>query len=202
VARGYSTLKFKLGRPGAFDAELGLIREVRRRVGPEVRLRLDANRAFPQSELAERLAALADVKPEFLEEPSDSLPDASPIPLALDESLSALDSLDPRLAARGVVAVVLKPGVLGGLLRARELARKAASIGLVPVVSHAFEGPLGHAAACELALALGPSRYAAGLAPHAALPAWGIALPRACSGAGLRCHDAPGLGLETLRVRA
>ena len=40
------------------------------------------------------------------------------------------------------------------------------------VVTHFFDGPIGTAAACELALAIGDVRYAAGLAPHAGLAAW------------------------------
>lgn len=190
VDAGFSTLKLKLGGPATFEADLALLRAVRRELGAGVRLRLDANRSLPGG--GGHLDALAALDPEFLEEPflpGVPLPRSPPVALALDESLHVPSvSLKPELARDfGVVAVVLKAGLVGGLLRGVELARQARSVDLVPIVSHAFEGPIGFHAARELALALGVTSHAAGLAPHAALDAWGMSLP------------AFGVGLPVLR---
>lgn len=203
LARGYSTLKLKLGRPGCFEDELAAARRLRERLGRDVCLRFDANGGFSELEAAARLADLAPLEPEFVEEPvarGAPLPDAPAVPLALDESLRDVGlTLTPELAAsQRVIALVLKPGVLGGLLAALRLAQHARALGLAPVVSHAFEGPVGFAAACELALALAETSHAAGLAPHAALDAWTAPLPAASAGARLVAHSAPGLGLPLL----
>jgi o-succinylbenzoate synthase len=199
VALGYSTLKLKIGRPEQFAAELGALSAIRRAVGPGVRLRLDANQAFPAALVGERLDSLLAIDPEFVEEPvvrGGVWPQHSPIPLALDESLRQGAELSERRSReQHLVAAVLKPGVLGGLLAALELAARAERAGLLPIVSHTFEGVVGFAAACELALALGVVSHAAGLAPHTALGE--NALPAAVATAWLRPHEKPGLGLPT-----
>jgi o-succinylbenzoate synthase len=199
VALGYSTLKLKIGRPEQFAAELRALSEIRRAVGPGVRLRLDANQAFPAALVGERLDSLLSIDPELVEEPvtpGGPWPQHSPIPLALDESLRQGGELSERRAREEhLVAAVLKPGVLGGSLAALELAARAEQAGLLPLVSHAFEGVIGYAAACELALALGVVSHAAGLGPHAGLGE--SALPAAVATAWLRPHEQPGLGLPT-----
>jgi o-succinylbenzoate synthase len=199
LALGYSTLKLKIGRREQFAAELSALSAIRRAVGPGVRLRLDANQAFPAAFVGERLASLLAIDPEFLEEPvarGEPWPQHSPIPLALDESLRQGAELSERRSReQHLVGAVLKPGVLGGLLAALELAARAERAGLLPIVSHAFEGVVGFAAACELALALGVVSHAAGLAPHAGLGE--SALPAAVATAWLHPHDQPGLGLPT-----
>src|SRR5688500_20257165 len=111
------------------------------------------------------------IDPAFVEEPvvrGGVWPRHSPIPLALDESLrQGAELSDRRSREQHLVAAVLKPGVLGGLLTALELAARAERAGLLPLVSHAFEGGGGFAAACALALALGVVSHAAALAPRA-----------------------------------
>jgi L-alanine-DL-glutamate epimerase-like enolase superfamily enzyme len=92
--------------------------------------------------------------------------------------------------------VVLKPAMLGGLLRCVSLAETVRAEGAEGVVSHLFDGPVGLTVACELALALGSTR-AAGLAPHAALDAWPEPeRPTALSSGRLHAHSRSGLGLE------
>jgi o-succinylbenzoate synthase len=173
VAKGIRVLKLKVGRPGAFDRELALARRLRHELGPEVALRLDANRAWSPEETPARLAALAEIAPELVEEPSPIWPTASPVPLALDETLQQPDSeVCLRALSRVCRAIVLKPMALGGFTRCLALARLAGELGLDVVVSHLFDGPIALAAAAELALALPRPPRACGLARHAGLSAW------------------------------
>jgi o-succinylbenzoate synthase len=199
---GFRTLKLKAGRPNAFDAELATIAAVRSLAGPDVRIRLDLNRALPRT-AAGQLERLCGFDLEFVEEPFEReapLPRHPPIPLALDESMVEGRSLGRELSRdHGIVAVVLKPALHGGLLPALELAARAVEAGLAPIISHAFEGLIGYAAACELALAAGNRARAAGLGPHPALSAWNAPLPRALEGTVLRPHAEPGLGLPRLK---
>jgi o-succinylbenzoate synthase len=203
--RGITTFKLKIGRRGAWATELRIAERLRATLGPALRLRFDANRAFVPSEAPARLRELAALDPEFVEEPlgASLLPalGRSPTPLALDESL-----LDPGLLERGaalrdagVVAVVLKPMLLGGFSRCRALASRARALGLRVVVSHLFDGPIGLTAAAALALALAEDGDgAAGLDRHSALRSWqGLDLP-AVTSAAVERWDAPGLGLPLL----
>lgn len=179
LERGITTVKVKVGLPGAFEHELALLAALRAALGSGLRLRLDANGGFAQGNVAERLAALARFEPELIEEPVSGPAlfelEASPIPLAADESLQipgAWQCLEP-LRRRGLLhAVVLKPMVLGGGLACLDLARRAAAEGVGALVTHFFDGPVALAAAAHLALALPGERLACGLDRHPGLAAW------------------------------
>ncbi len=176
-ARGIDTLKLKVGRPDRFAEELDSIRVLQREL--EMTIRVDANGTFEARELPKRLDKLASVGVSLCEEPSTF--DAvirlkkTPLPLAFDESLIGPEG-DARLSSlgnRGLLgAVVLKPMTLGGLLRARELARRARAAGAPAIVSHTLDGPIALTAAAALAVTLPEPRLAAGLGRHPGLGAW------------------------------
>lgn len=201
---GFTTLKLKIGvdEPAR---ELEALRTLRSEIGPDVRLRLDANRAYDARDVAERLAELATIAPELVEEPTDivGLPTTSPVPLALDESLQGVSAADlaARLEVPSVRAVVLKPMALGGILHCRALARVARERGLSVVVSHLFDGPLGLAGAALLAFDVGSPDTAMGLGPHAGLDVWPEPRAPAVSGAWLRPWSGAGLGLPRFSAR-
>jgi L-alanine-DL-glutamate epimerase-like enolase superfamily enzyme len=173
-AAGIRCLKIKLG-PGD---DPGRVRAIAAAV-PGARLRIDANRSWPRAEVAARLAALADLPIDYVEEPcvEAHLLLAEPLPgrLALDESLAVIapDELRVALRSPALAAVVLKPTLLGGLSTATSLAELARCAGVAAIVSHGLEGPVGTAACAELALALGGD-HPAGLAAHPALAGWSI----------------------------
>lgn len=181
VADGYKTVKLKVGggdgSDEAFARELEALAGIRSAF-PYLRLRLDVNGAWTPDAARTRLAELArHIEPELVEQPVDarSMLDfgRSPVPLAGDESLRESGAVE-RLAD-ACVAVVLKPMVLGGPRACLRLAESAFAEGMQVIVSHTFGGPVAHAAACELALALAaldPVSVppAAGLAGHDELP--------------------------------
>ena len=143
--------------------------------GSNVRLRFDANGAFHVDEVEERLDALSAFSPELVEEPTttDGLSSlaSSPVVIALDESVRT-DVFPLLLEKTFVKVVVLKPMVLGGVYRGRDLAVTARAFGADAVVSHLFDGPIAHAAALDLARALPWSGLATGLGRHPALSGW------------------------------
>jgi o-succinylbenzoate synthase len=166
AARGARCLKIKAETPE-------LVHRIARAV-PGVRLRVDANRRWPQTEVWGWLASLAHLPIDFVEEPCiDShalLADRLPCRIALDESLITLDraALATALRSPDLAALVLKPTLLGGFAACLELAALAHASGVAPIVSHALEGPIGYAACTELARAIGAD-VPVGLGPHAAL---------------------------------
>lgn len=202
VARGFSTLKIKIGRPDGAAWELAALQVLRRQLGPAVALRLDANRAWSLAEASARLAPLVELAPELVEEPladARQLPRLrTPLPIALDESLQHLDpaaEVAPLLAAGAARALCLKPMALGGPLRCLQLARLAAAQGAPAFCTHLFDGTVALAAAAALALAL-PLPLACGLDAHPGL-ALGPAAALQLIGAPLILPPtAPGLGPE------
>ena len=191
---GFRTLKLK-----AAD-DLDGVRTVRHAV-PEARLRLDVNQGWPEDDVDRRLAVLAGLGLEYVEEPSlDLAPrlDAKrACRIALDESLARPDRetwLDRALASGAVAALVLKPTVLGGLDACLHLAARARAHGVDAVASHALEGPIATAAVAELARALGGSR-AHGVDDHAGLHTW-PRVPPQLVGPLIVVAPTPGLGIE------
>jgi o-succinylbenzoate synthase len=173
---------------------------------PGATLRIDANRSWPPAEVLDRLAALAALPIEYVEEPCRDAHRllAGPLPckLALDESLVELspDDLAAALRSPALAAVILKPALLGGLSACVELAALARASGVAAVASHTLEGPIGTAACAELALALAAERppgLAAGLAPHPALAGWQLSVAQLATD-HVHPAAAPGLGFVDL----
>ena len=178
-------IKIKVGP----DGDLDRVRAIAA-ANPHAQLRLDANRSWPRDTVHERMAALADLNIEFIEEPCIDAHTIAGLPLALDESL--LD--DPDLT--NVKFVVLKPTVLGGIGACRRIAERAKERGIGVVVTHALEGPIGTAACAQLALAIGDR--AAGLGAHPALVAWDMHVPQ-ITATEIRVAR-PGLGLDVAAI--
>ena len=192
-------VKLKVGRAREEDrARLDLVRELL----PNAELRLDANGSFAPDALEERVAELSAYAPSFLEEPMPL--DAvlatrvrPAFPFAVDESLAPDPEarLSRALEHDAIGVVVLKPTLLGGLARCRELARRARQAGRAVVISHLLEGAIARAAAAHLALALGGE--AAGLGDHPALDPLSDGLSASWIDlAWIVPPDVPGLGLE------
>jgi L-Ala-D/L-Glu epimerase len=200
VAAGFRTLKVKVGTaPERLDTER--LWAVRDAVGPTVRLRVDANGAWTEAEARVRLAPLVALGLEYVEQPV--LPEdiaglrrlRALLPVAADEALGRKDALAALLdGEEGPAAdvLVLKLPVLGGLLPALHLARRAQVLGVGAVVTSAMDGAVGRAAGAHLALALG-GPLAHGLATGLLLLEDPGAVPLV-SGA-LALTDAPGLGI-------
>lgn len=167
---GARTAKIKVADPGstlAEDAER--IEAVRDAMGPDARLRVDANAAWS---LEEALAALPVLDRaagglEYAEQPCAALEDLATlrrvldIPIAADESVRRAE--DPLRVVRAEAAdvLVMKVQPLGGVQRCLELAEQA---GLPVVVSSALESSVGLSAGLALAAALPELPHACGLA--------------------------------------
>ncbi len=171
--RGYRAAKLKVGA-GTVEADARRVRAVARELGPGVALRLDANRAWTVDDARRFADAVAGVALAFVEEP---LADATRLPdlaretglaIALDESLAAMTSPDDLAGHGYAAAAVLKPLVLGGVRASLDWGRAAQRLGLVPVVSSAFETGVGTRHALALAAALAATGIAApaGLDPY------------------------------------
>jgi L-fuconate dehydratase len=68
LAQGWTSFKLKVG--GAADDDLRRARLVRSRIGPDKKLMMDANQKWDVEEAIERMKALAEVNPWWMEEPT------------------------------------------------------------------------------------------------------------------------------------
>ena len=194
--QGFRTFKLKVGLAG----DVAQVASVRELLGPEVKLRVDANGSWTRHDAGERLLALARHSIELAEEPVTGLEQMANlrrrtgIPLAADESLvTTRDSREAvRLEACDFAAVKLAK--VGGILAALEIARELPSY-----VSSALEGPVGIAAAVHTVQALPQRPETDGLAHGLAteqLFSETIGRGAEADGDRLLLGDSPGLGVE------
>ncbi|WP_372490955.1 o-succinylbenzoate synthase [Actinomadura terrae] len=165
---GCGTAKVKVAERGRPDGEdLARVEAVRDAMGPDGRVRVDANGGWDVERAVRMIRALDRWELEYAEQPCATLEELGlvrrrvDVPIAADESIRrAEDPLKVRAAGAADIAV-LKAQPLGGV---REALRVAEACGLPVVVSSAVETSVGLAAGVALAAALPELRFACGLA--------------------------------------
>ena len=94
VRQGFKVLYVKVGRGN--DLDIAIAREIRKAVGPKVRLRLDANEAWDMLNARRMFEALKPFDPEFIEQPVSAatgpeglarLRAVTDIPIAADQTV-------------------------------------------------------------------------------------------------------------------
>jgi O-succinylbenzoate synthase len=183
------TAKVKVAERGQAEADdLARVEAVRDAIGPDGKIRVDANGGWDVGQARRMLRELARFGLEYAEQPCGTLEEMAElrrgvdIPLAADESIRRAD--DPlRVRAAGAAdIVVLKVQPLGGV---RAALRVAEACGLPVVVSSAVDTSVGLAAGVALAAALPELPYACGLATMSLLAGDVCAVPLAESGGAL-----------------
>jgi O-succinylbenzoate synthase len=152
------------GQAEAEDIER--VEAVRAALGPDGKIRVDANGGWVPGQAARMLRRLARFGLEYAEQPCATLDELAElrrhidIPIAADESIRRAE--DPvRVRAAGAADIVmLKVQPLGGVLAAL---RVAEACGLPVVVSSAVDTSVGLSAGVALAAALPELPYACGL---------------------------------------
>lgn len=167
---GCRTIKVKVADPGqSLSDDIARVRAVREVVGPEGRVRIDANGAWNVDEAEHAIHALAEFDLEYAEQPCATVAELAElrtrvkymgIPIAADESVRKAE--DPIAVARAGAAdlIVIKAQPLGGLTRALQIVVAA---GLPAVVSSALDTAVGLSQGAALAAALPHLDYDCGL---------------------------------------
>jgi o-succinylbenzoate synthase len=131
LAEGFRCIKLKIGAID-FDKELQLLRYIRQYFSPEqVEIRVDANGAFGASLALDKLNQLAEFKLHSIEQPiqknntdrMSELCKITPIPIALDEELIGVFSLEEKEALLQKIKpqyIILKPSFVGGFRGTKE----------------------------------------------------------------------------------
>jgi o-succinylbenzoate synthase len=189
AASGCRTAKVKVAERGQAEGEdVERVAAVRDALGPDGRIRVDANGGWSVGQAARMLQRLDRYSLEYAEQPCATLEELAElrrhidIPVAADESIRrAEDPLRVRaIGAADIVMVKVQP--LGGL---RAALRVAGACGLPVVVSSAVDTSVGLAAGVALAAALPDLPYACGLATMSLLEGDVTADPLAESGGEL-----------------
>lgn len=181
---GCRTAKVKVAERGqALTDDIARVRAVRAAMGPEGRVRLDANGGWNVDEAERAVHALAPFDLEYLEQPCARVDELAElrerivdwgIPIAADESVRKAS--DPLAVARAGAAdlIVVKAQPLGGVRRALRIVAEA---GLPAVVSSALDTSIGLSMGLALAAALPDLPYDCGLGTASLLAADVTATP-------------------------
>ncbi len=164
---GYRTMKIKVGRRSP-ATEVQILHKINQAVSDDVVFRLDANRSWVEEDADRYLDVLSEMNIEYVEEPfadphySLSWSERTGVPVALDESIRSLEPAALHAYA-GIRAVVLKPTLMGGLVRCATYAEAARDIGAYPVVSALMESGVGTLSLARFATAVCDPETAVGL---------------------------------------
>jgi o-succinylbenzoate synthase len=167
---GCRTAKVKVAGSGQTLADdVARVRAVRKALGPEGRIRLDANGLWNVDEAEHAIHALSEFDLEYVEQPCMSIDELAQIrerthyldvPIAADESVRKAD--DPLAVVRAGAAdiLVIKAQPLGGIRAALSVIGDA---GLPVVVSSALDTSIGLAMGAHLAAAIEDLEFDCGL---------------------------------------
>ncbi|HVX44643.1 MAG TPA: dipeptide epimerase [Mycobacteriales bacterium] len=177
VADGFGTLKLKVADDPAIDVER--VRRIRDTVGPEVRLRLDANQGWSAKQAVAIMTELerAEIGIEFLEQPVPAADLAGlafvaqriATPVMADESAATAADVLRIVEARAAEIINVKLMKCGGLRPARAIIDIAAAGGLSVLIGGMMETAVGVGAAASLAATLPDGLV------HDVDPAWWLA---------------------------
>lgn len=148
---GFETFKLKLGTADDF----GQVLAVREAVGPRARIRIDANGAWDVDTAKRMLKSVEPLEVELAEQPVATLEEAAEvatwtsIPIAGDESIESRVDAERAQAMRAFSLTGIKLSKVGGPEAAIEIAEV-----LPAYVSSALDGPVGIAAAAQVAQTL------------------------------------------------
>lgn len=198
---GYRAFKLKVGF--APERDLANLRAAREALGAQAVIMCDANQGWQASEAAARIAALAPLRPYWIEEPIaadqphavwSALARTSAVPLAAGENLRGEQAFAEALQAGYLGFVQPDVGKWGGIGGGLSVARQAHAVG-VAYCPHWLAGGVGLAASMH---ALAGAGFEDGWAEVDANPnpLREQVFPLAVEDGRAQLPDAPGLGVE------
>jgi L-alanine-DL-glutamate epimerase-like enolase superfamily enzyme len=167
---GFNCLKLKIGALN-FDDELTILREIRKSFSCNVlELRVDANGAFNQADVFNKLERLSHFQLHSIEQPvkagqwelMKSVCRQSPFSVALDEELIGVNDVQKMAEMLQFIQpqyIILKPGLLGGFSISDEWIRLAESQQIGWWITSALEGNIGLNAIAQYTFVKGNSMH-------------------------------------------
>ncbi|GAO42937.1 putative muconate cycloisomerase [Flavihumibacter petaseus NBRC 106054] len=160
VRRGVTIIKIKLGKDPETDMER--VRHIREVVGPEIRLRIDANQGWSPEEALQALMGMGPYHIQFCEQPMRSYNDhflpglkqLSPIPVMADESVFHHQDAARLIRADACDSVNIKLSKSGGIQEALLINQVCSAAGIPCMMGGMLESRLALSAFAHLATAL------------------------------------------------
>ena len=160
VALGLSAVKVKVGFDVAQD--IARVEAVRSEVGAEIRVAVDANGGWTESDGVRAIPHLERLNINALEQPirrgdlrgCARLRYRTAIPILLDESVFTPQEAMEAIRCNACDLISIYPGKNGGVFRSLEIAQMAAAAGMQCVIGSNLEMDLGTAAMLHLAVAV------------------------------------------------
>jgi len=147
IEEGFQAIKIKVGQLTVKE-DLDRVKLVRKILGNNFALRLDANRLWEWDEALEFAKSVSEYGIQYCEEPLrdirkiEKLYEETKVPFALDETL--WKNPNPKnLPKKGIKAFILKPCILGGWDKTKFWVDYAEKKGIQVVLSSSFESGLG-----------------------------------------------------------
>lgn len=202
IHAGFRSLKLKVG---SRSDDIETVLAVRRAVGPDVHIRIDANQGWTVGESIRTIRALEDAGAdiEFVEQPIIAhdysglarVSAAVDTPVMADESIYRVPDLIELIRRSAVDLINVKLAKCGGLAVGKTLLECAREAGIGTMVGSMMESAVGVSAAACLAAAVGTTVIADLDA------AWWLRQPvdgLTYDSGILRLSDRPGLGIEDI----
>lgn len=162
VGNGFTVLKIKVGS-GEIATDIKRVRAIRERVGPAVKLRLDANQGWEAKAAVRAIRAMEDagLELELVEQPVPArdfaglkqVTDAVDTPIMADESVFGPADAFELLKQRAVDLLNIKLMKAGGIHRAETINRMAESCGVACMMGSMVESRIAISAAAHFAAA-------------------------------------------------
>jgi L-Ala-D/L-Glu epimerase len=203
VAAGFGCVKVKVAASSLED-DVARVAAMRAAIGPDVRLRLDANGGWTVPEALAALDRLGRYDLELVEQPVAAhdlaglarVRAATRVPIAADEAAHDLANARAIIAAGAADVLVVKPMTAGGLQAGHAIINLAQTAGLGAIVTTTIDCAPGIAGALALAACLPATAPACGLATAPLLETDLGAVPLLIERGRMRVPDIPGLGVR------
>ncbi len=208
AAQGFRILKVKVGKGGAKDVER--IREIRRAVGPEMELRVDANQGWTVDEAVATIRAMEDENLEIalVEQPVSchdfdglkKVTGAVDTPILADESVFSYEDAKRLLTEHAADLINIKLMKTGGIYQAARICELAKKYDTKCMMGCMLESKVSVSAAAHLAAAEdcivmadldGPSLCS--MDPYEGGPLF--------EGPDILLTDEPGIGIRSVPVK-
>lgn len=160
IEEGFRCIKIKVGGLN-FEKECDIIHYIRKKYFREdITLRLDANGSFKPEEALYKLYDLSKYKIHSIEQPikpgrpeMEELCKKSPIPIALDEELIGVESMEDKKKLLERIKpqyIIVKPSLVGGIQASQDWISVAENLGIGWWMTSALESNIGLNAICQL----------------------------------------------------
>lgn len=158
VGEGFRTVKVKVGT--GIDEDIARIRAVRKAIGPDIRLGVDANGGWSVLEAVSIIRKFEEFDIAFIEQPVSPLDTSRMaevrsrvnLPIIADESVFNLSQAMAVIRARAADVLSVYVGKDGGITGARKIAAVAEAAGITCTVGSNLELGIASAAMIHLAL--------------------------------------------------